>query len=883
MVRRIVRWFTVLSVCCFFTLLCAHAHPGHTAQPVDPLARYWQDLSSDDAALAYRAMWMLAAKPTEAVTLIERHLQPAQAPDMAQIEAWIVDLADAKFAVRAKATKALENQGELAEIPLLKVLAGKPDLETRQRVETLLEKLRSAPATGDKLATIRAVEVLEMMANQPAREHLRKLAAGFPRHRVTWEAQQSLQRLQQRPALAKVFPATDRDFPSFGAGDDELPPGAWGRLGSTLFRLQGPQLSNIRTAAFSADNQMLFSLHNNGLIVVWEAKSGKSLHKLDVNARCIAAAPSGTILAVGIGPPMTLTKKNGNRLVTATSDEQDQGEGEANAIILWDWRQNKEVARAGLPVGSLPLDMKFNLDGSQLVVHTADSDLRLLDAKTLKGTKVHRLGERADVLAYCADGKHVAIFQPNRVAVLWNLEKDSKHLLEPNSRPKMAYSPDGKFLATIALGGATDRIVIWDVATGKVSRECDSVAGYSIAALGYGGGCKTIIGLDWSKGTVVWDAPSGKVRTTLADSQGIPPATISLDSSRICGMTTTGLRVWDAATGRVIAGADGHGDAIRSVAFSPRGDSVATGGHDGCLFLWDPLTGKQMHRLLGPRHASAVAALAYSPDGRWLASSDLSAVVRVWEVGTGKGVHNLPGHEELAPRTGMRALLFSADAGHLWSWGDDRHMRKWDLKTGKMLTDRQTVLPRNGKGIDEDIRVREGYYSFGSGVFMPGEKLLATATLAGQLHFFDPNTGNLGLTTDLGARYPGGLAISPTGTHFATSGMDPTLAVGALASGKMIFTQSLPDKKWGRATDFAPDGRSVAVVAGSKFAIVEIATGKIRLTHDSQASDATRVAFGPGGRVLVTATEDTTALVWDLKLLATDSDKKKSEGKVHSP
>src|SRR5207249_871391 len=65
--------------------------------------------------LAYRASWQLVKQPKEAVLLLGKHLTPAAAPDAAKIQAWLVDLSSTTFAVRDKAFKELENQGELAE------------------------------------------------------------------------------------------------------------------------------------------------------------------------------------------------------------------------------------------------------------------------------------------------------------------------------------------------------------------------------------------------------------------------------------------------------------------------------------------------------------------------------------------------------------------------------------------------------------------------------------------------------------------------------------------------------------------------------------------------------------------------------------------------
>ena len=61
---------------------------------------------------------------------------------------------------------------------LRKALEAKPDLEARQRVEKLLERLQGTTEIPEKLRLIRAVEALEIIATAEARELLQRLAKG---------------------------------------------------------------------------------------------------------------------------------------------------------------------------------------------------------------------------------------------------------------------------------------------------------------------------------------------------------------------------------------------------------------------------------------------------------------------------------------------------------------------------------------------------------------------------------------------------------------------------------------------------------------------------------------------------------------------------------
>jgi WD40 repeat protein len=46
------------------------------------------------------------------------------------------------------------------------------------------------------------------------------------------------------------------------------------------------------------------------------------------------------------------------------------------------------------------------------------------------------------------------------------------------------------------------------------------------------------------------------------------------------------VRLWDATDGSEITTLTGHTDTVTSVAFSPNGKTLATGGSDGTVRVW---------------------------------------------------------------------------------------------------------------------------------------------------------------------------------------------------------------------------------------------------------------------------------------------------------
>lgn len=173
----------------------AAARPQPADVPREWLERLWADLASNDGVRAHRAIWSLVAA-RQLIPWLRDHLKPVPAPDARRIAQLIADLDSDTFAVREKATRELEVMGETAESALRKVLADKPSLEVRRRIEPMVKDLERLPASSlSALRDWRALEVLEHLGTPEARQLLQHLTDGVPEARLTREAKAALQRL----------------------------------------------------------------------------------------------------------------------------------------------------------------------------------------------------------------------------------------------------------------------------------------------------------------------------------------------------------------------------------------------------------------------------------------------------------------------------------------------------------------------------------------------------------------------------------------------------------------------------------------------------------------------------------------------------------------
>ena len=111
------------------------------------------------------------------------------------------------------------------------------------------------------------------------------------------------------------------------------------------------------------------------------------------------------------------------------------------------------------------------------------------------------------------------------------------------------------------------------------------------------------------------------------------------------------------------------------IAFSPDGKTLAAGGANGVLRLWDTTAGKPIYKIAA--HSSIINAVAWSPNGQTIASAGADDTIRLWDVATRKVLVEIKEH------TGMFSLAFSPDGKTLASDWTDNTVRLCDVAKGK--------------------------------------------------------------------------------------------------------------------------------------------------------------------------------------------------------
>jgi RNA polymerase sigma factor (sigma-70 family) len=146
---------------------------------------------------AYPAVWEMLDHRAESVPYLFDRVSPAKPIDERRARRLLGQLNSESFAEREEASRLLLALGEQMLPVLREALQDKPSLETKKRIEVLIESLSHVPSP-EQLRLLRALAVLEWSNRPEAVEHLRRLAAGASSARLTEAAKAVTRRLHEK-------------------------------------------------------------------------------------------------------------------------------------------------------------------------------------------------------------------------------------------------------------------------------------------------------------------------------------------------------------------------------------------------------------------------------------------------------------------------------------------------------------------------------------------------------------------------------------------------------------------------------------------------------------------------------------------------------------
>lgn len=189
----------------------------------------------------------------------------------------------------------------------------------------------------------------------------------------------------------------------------------------------------------------------------------------------------------------------------------------------------------------------------------------------------------------------------------------------------------------------------------------------------------------------VWDTRTGKlIHTFEGHLAGISAIAWSPDGETIAtGADDKLIRLWNVLTGKAHPKAfSGHHNYVYSLAFSPKGNILVSGSYDEAVFLWDVRSAKVMRQL--PAHSDPVAGVDVCFDGTLIASCSSDGLIRIWDTMTGQCLRTLVHDDNPA----VMSVRFSPNGKYVLAWSLDDCVRLWDYVEGRCIKTYQGHINR---------------------------------------------------------------------------------------------------------------------------------------------------------------------------------------------
>jgi WD40 repeat protein len=287
-------------------------------------------------------------------------------------------------------------------------------------------------------------------------------------------------------------------------------------------------------------------------------------------------------------------------------------------------------------------------------------------------------------IAISPDGQFLASSSLDQTIKIRNIRtKEIIHTLTGHSGYvySVAISSDGQ---TLVSGSADKTIKVWNLQTRELLRTLRGHLGdvYSVAISRNG---RILVSGSQDKTIKVWNLQTGELVRTLIGikeglDEGVRNVAISPDGHTLISSNIYDINVWNLDTGELRRTFGGHIEAVRAIAISSNGETLASGSPDGTTKLWNLQTGELLNtfphgsRLPNGSFSGGVYAVALSPDGQTLFSGSGTGEnsLKLWNRRTGELIRTLKGHSNT-----IFAIAMSPDGQTIYSSSLDGTIKVW--------------------------------------------------------------------------------------------------------------------------------------------------------------------------------------------------------------